>query len=62
MEQQISGDMNFDELIQNYYLSILSSHNLNQHMKKPTCKTAILDHIITNSIAKVKNVNVIPCP
>ena len=63
----ICGDMNFDlskpdEPIQKHYLSILSSHNLNQHVKKPTRKTAILDHIITNSIAKVKNVNVIPCP
>ena len=59
--------MNFDlskpeEPIQKRYLSILSSHNLNQHVKKPTRKTAILDHIITNSIAKVKNVYVIPCP
>ena len=35
---------------------------MNQHVKKPTRKTAILDHIITNFIAKVKNVNVIPCP
>ena len=63
----ICGDMNFDlskpdEPIQKHYLSILSSHNLNQHVKKPTRKTAILDHIITNSIAKVKDVNVIPCP
>ena len=59
--------MNFDlckpdEPIQERYLSLLSSHNLNQHVKKFTRKTAILDHIITNSIAKVKNVNVIPCP
>ena len=58
--------MNFDlsksnETIQKRYVSILSSHNLNQHVKKPR-KAAILDHIITNSIAKVKNVNVIPCP
>ena len=51
-----------DEPIQKRYLSILSRHNLNQHVKKPTRKTAILDHIITNSIAKVKDVNVIPCP
>ena len=63
----ISGDMNYDlskpdELIQKRYLSILWSHNLNQHVKKPTRKSAILDHIITNSIAKDKNVNVIPCP
>ena len=62
----ICGDMNFDlskpdELIQKRYLNILSSHNLNLHVKKPR-KSAILDHIITNSIAKVKNVNVIPCP
>ena len=62
----ICGDMNFDlsksnETIQKRYVSILSSHNLNQHVKKPR-KAAILDHIITNSIAKVKNVNVIPCP
>ena len=62
----ICEDMNFDlskpdEPIQKRYQSILSSHNLNQHMKKPSCKTAILDHIITNSIAKVKNGNVIPC-
>ena len=59
--------MNFDlskpdEPIQKRYLSILLGHNLNQHVKKPTRKTAILDHIISNSIAKVKNVNVIPCP
>ena len=63
----ICGDMNFDlskpdELIQKRYLSILSSHNLNQHVKKATRKSAILDHIITSSIAKVKNVNVVPCP
>ena len=63
----ICGDMNFDlskpkDPIQKHYLSILWSHNLNQYVKKPTRKTAILDHIITNSIAKVKNVNVIPCP
>ena len=63
----VCGDMHFDlskpdEPIQKRYLSLLSSHNLNQHMKKPTRKTTILDHIITNSIAKVKNVNVIPCP
>ena len=51
-----------DEPVQKRYLSILSSHNLNQHVKRPTRKTAILDHIITNSINKVKNVNVIPCP
>ena len=62
----ICRDMNFDlskpdEPIQKHYLSILLSHNLNQHIKKPTCKTAILDHIITNSITKVKHVNVIPC-
>ena len=59
--------MNFDlcksyEPIQKRYLSILSSHNFNQHVKKPTRKTAVLDHIITNSIAKVENVSVIPCP
>ena len=30
--------------------------------KKPTRKIAILDRIITNSITKIKNVNVIPCP
>ena len=63
----ICGDMNFDlskpdEPIQKRYPSLLSSPNLNQHVKKPTRKTAILDHIITNSIEKVKNVNVIPCP
>ena len=63
----ICGDMNFDlskpdEPIQKRYLSILSSNNLNQYVKKPTRKTGILDHIKTNSIAKVKNVNVIPCP
>ena len=62
----ICGDMNFDfskldEPIQERYRSILSSHNLNQHVKKPTRKTAILDHVITNSIAKVKNGNVILC-
>ena len=51
-----------DEPVQKRYLSILSSHNLNQHIKRPTRKTAVLDHIITNSINKVKNVNVIPCP
>ena len=51
-----------DEPIQKGYLNILSRHNLNQHVKKPTRKTAILEHIITNSIAKVKDVNVIPCP
>ena len=61
----ICRDMNFDlskpdEPIQKCYLSILSSDNLNQHVKKPTRKTAILDHIITNSIEKVKNVHVIP--
>ena len=55
----ICGDMNFDlskpdEPIQKRYLSILSSQNLNQHVKKPTRKTAILDHVITNYIAKVK--------
>ena len=62
----ICGDMNFDlskpdEPIQKRYLSILLGHNLNQHVKKPTRKTAILDHIISKSIVKVKNVNVIPC-
>ena len=35
---------------------------MSHHIKKFTRKTAILDHIITNSIAKIKNVNVIPCP
>ena len=39
----ICGDMNFDlskldEPIQKHYLSILSSHNLNQHVKKATRK------------------------
>ena len=63
----ICGDMNFDlpkpdEPIQKRYLSILSSHNLNQHVKKPSRKTTILDQIMTNSIAEVKHVNVIPCP
>ena len=61
------GDMNFDlskrdEPIQKRYLSILASHNLNQHVKKPSPKTTILDHIMTNSIAEVKHVNIIPCP
>ena len=54
----ISGDMNFDmskpnESIQKCYLSVLSSHNLNQRVKKPIRKTAILDHIMTNFIVKV---------
>ena len=51
-----------DEPIQKRYLSILSRHNLNQHVKKPTRKTAILDHVTTNSTAKVKNGNDILCP
>ena len=63
----ICGDINFDlsklnQPIQKCYLSILSSHYLSQHIKKPTRKIAILDRIITNSITKIKNVNVIPCP
>ena len=63
----ICEDMNFDlskpdEPIQKRYQSILSSHNLSHHAKKPSRKTTILDHIIANSITKVKNGNVIPCP
>ena len=63
----ICGDINFDlsklnQPIQKCYLSILSSHYLSQHIRKPTRKIAILDRIITNSITKIKNVNVIPCP
>lgn len=63
----ITGDMNINLLensqITTVYNDILDSHNLVQHVTKPTRRgTTLIDHFITNAQCKVKLCDVTPTP
>ena len=67
----LTGDLNIDfcktsDPKTKAFMSLLSSLNLHQHVKKPTRITrttsTIIDHIISNTPNRITQTDVIPCP
>ena len=64
----ITGDFNIDlpnpnSQVARTYLDILESHNLTQHITKPTRKgKSLIDHIVTNRFTKIQASDVLPTP
>ena len=64
----ITGDFNIDILkgqsdVTKIYLDLLQSHDLTQHVTKPTRKgKSLIDHIITNNSTKIQICDILPTP